>query len=420
MNSKLRLTIIIVAIVISNAIFILFLRNRQAAGSQTDGQVTQQGQQAGKIRSAAAVLTTRMQRPPAQVIVAETIAKDVPLYIDQIGTCTAFEVVSIRPQASGQITEIHFTDGNDLKKGDPLFTIDPRPYQATLKQAKASLAQSKASLDLAKLEFERAQKLLPDNAISKEDYDTRQSAVTVAEAQEQAGQAAVQTAQVNLDYCFIRSPIDGRAGQRQVDIGNTVTANSGTTLLVIQRPNPIYADFTITERDLASVRREMAKGTLKTYVRLPDESDANAREGDLTFLDNAVQEETGTVKLRATLQNTDYHFWPGQFVQVKLVLDILKNAVLAPSEAIQTSQNGSFVYVIGQESMAELRLVKLGQLQGKFVVVTDGLKASEKVVTGGHLMVTPAGKVLVVDAAASKGEQRPKSPVETPQTTGGK
>jgi membrane fusion protein, multidrug efflux system len=346
-----------------------------------------------------------MERPPALVTTSEAVAKDVPVYINEIGTCTAREVVSVHPQISGQITEIHFTDGTDLKKGDMLFTIDPRPNQAALVQAQASLARSMALLTLAKSEFERAKTLLPTGAISKEEYDVRQNTVAVGETQVQADQAAIQTAQVNLDYCFIHSPIDGRAGRRQVDVGNVVTAsnsnipNSGTPLLVIQQLDPIYADFTITERDLASVRREMAKDDLKTYVQLPDESDANAREGDLTFLDNAVQEGTGTVKLRATLQNQDHYFWPGQFVRVRLVLSILKDAVLVPSEAILISQNGPFVYVFRLDSTAELRLVKTGQQQGNLVVITDGLKAGEKVITGGQLAVTPGGKVRVQETA---------------------
>jgi multidrug efflux system membrane fusion protein len=360
-----------------------------------------------------------MERPPALVTISQAVARDVPVYIDEIGTCTAREVVSVHPQISGQITEIHFTDGADLKKADLLFTIDPRPNQAALVQAQAGLAQSMASLALAKSEFERAKTLLPTGALSKEEYDIRQNAVAVGQAQVQASQAAIQTAQVNLDYCFIRSPIDGRAGQRQVDVGNVVTAsnsnipNSGTPLLVIQRLDPIYADFTITERDLASVRSQMAKDELKTFVWLPDESDANAREGNLTFLDNAVQEGTGTVKLRATLRNQDHYFWPGQFVKVRLVLSILKDAVLVPSEAAQISQNGPFVYVLRPDSTAELRLVKLGQQQDNLVVITDGLKAGEKVVTGGQLTVTPGGKVRVQETTPQGGQQS-----QPPQTQG--
>jgi len=338
-----------------------------------------------------------IEQPLVWVTVSKAVARDVPIYIDEIGSCTAHEVVSIRPQASGQITEINFTDGTDLKKGDLVFTIDPRPYDAALAQAKASFVQSTAALTLAKSEFERVKGLLPTGAISKEIYDIKQNAVVVGDAQIQACQAAIQAAQVNLDYCFIRSPIDGRAGQRFVDVGNVVTANTnadGDVLLVIQRLDPIYADFTIAEQDLASVRQEMAKGVLKTYVRLPDESDANAREGRLTFLDNAVRKETGTVKLRATLSNTDHYFWPGQFVLVRLVLSTLKGAVTVPSESVQNSQNGQFVYVVKRDQTVELRPVTAKRTLDSQTVV-EGVQAEEVIVTDGQLRLVPGAKVRV-------------------------
>jgi multidrug efflux system membrane fusion protein len=338
-----------------------------------------------------------LEQPPVWVTASEAVSQDVPVYIDNIGSCAAREVVSIRPQASGQITEIHFADGTDLKKGDLLFTIDPRPNQASLIQAKASLAQSMASLALAKSSFERVKELLPTGAISKDGYDTKQNTVVLAEAQVQSDQAAVQTAQVNLEYCFIHSPIDGRAGQRYVDVGNVVAANTGTdstVLLVIQQLDPIYANFTIPEQNLESVRQEMARGELKTYVRLPDESDANAREGNLTFLDNAVQEGTGTVKLRATLQNTDHYFWPGQFVHVRLVLSIEKDVVLVPSEAVQNSQSGQFVYVVKPDQTVEFRpVVAKRALDGRTVV--EGVQDKEVVVTDGHLRLVPGAKIQV-------------------------
>ncbi len=338
-----------------------------------------------------------IEQPPVWVTVSEAVSQDVPVYIDNIGSCTAREVVSIRPQVSGQITEIHFTDGADLKKGDLLFTIDPRPYEAALKQAQASLAQSTAALTLAKSSFERAKELIPTGAISKEGYDIKQNAVIIGEAKVQSDQAAVQMAQVNLEYCFINSPIDGRAGQRYVDVGNVVAANTGTNgdvLLVIQRLDPIYADFTIPEQNLESVRQEMARGELKTYVRLPDKSDANARQGTLTFLDNAVQQETSTIKLRATLPNPDHYFWPGQFVHVRLVLRVEKDVVLVPSEAVQNSQSGQFVYVVKPDQTVEFRPVVANRtLDGQTVV--EGVQAKEVVVTDGHLRLVPSAKVQV-------------------------
>lgn len=340
------------------------------------------------------------ERSAVWVTASEAVCRDVPVYIDEMGTCTAQEVVSIRSQVSGQITEIHFTDGADLKKGDLLFTIDPRSYQAALKQAQANLKKSKAVLELAKSSFERVKNLLPSGAVSKDSYDTKENAVAMAQAQVQADEAAVQAAQVNLDYCFIHSPIDGRAGQRCVDVGNVVVSNDnseGAALLVIHKMDPIYADFTINEQELEAVRQEMAKGELKAYVHQPDKPDANGREGTLTFLDNSVQQETGTIKLRATVPNSDRYFWPGQFVQVRLVLSIEKDAVVVPSEAVQNSQNGQFVYVVKNDQTVELRTVTVKRTMDGLTVV-EGVKAKETVVTDGQLRLVPGAKVQIKTA----------------------
>ena len=343
-----------------------------------------------------------VERPPAPVTVAAAITQNVPVYIDAVGKIVAREVVSIQPQVSGRITRIHFTDGADVKVGQLLFTVDPRPYQAQLNQAEANLAQAEATLNLAKINFARVENLSDPRAVSRQDYDTKKSAVDNADALVKQNRAAVENSRLNLEYCTIRSPINGRAGQRAVDIGNVVAANSGS-LLVIQRLDPVYADFTVTENDLTAVQRNMAKRSLRVEVRLPDEN-GDAREGQLTFLDNAVQEGTGTVKLRATLPNSDRRFWPGRFAKIRLILDTRADAVLVPADAPQLSAKGSFVYVVKNDSSAELRSVKLGQRQGELVVVTEGVKADEKVVVKGQLGVTPGGKVRI---AAEPVEKQP-------------
>ena len=338
-----------------------------------------------------------MERPPAAVSVVTTVTKDVPVYLDEVGRCVAREVVSVQPELSGRIMEIHFTDGADLKKGDPLFTIDPRPFQAQLDAAQANLVQSKAALDFAKIQFARVQDLVESRAIARQDYDTRKNAVDVGEAQVKQNEAAVESARLNLEYTSIRSPIDGRAGHRLVDVGNVVTANS-TTLLAIERLDPIYADFTVTENDFSTVQRNSAKRTLRVEVRLPDEPDKPV-VGQLTFLDNTVQSSSGTVLLRATASNGDRRLWPGQFVNVRLVLTTLPGAVLVPAEVPQDSAKGPFVYVVKEDSTAELRPVKVGQRQGDLIVVEQGLKAGEKVVLNGQAGVIPGAKVRV-DASA--------------------
>jgi multidrug efflux system membrane fusion protein len=336
--------------------------------------------------------------PAPLVSVVQASAQDVPRYLDEIGKNAAYESVNVTPQASGRIVERHFQDGENLRKGQLLFVIDPRPYKAQLDSAEATLAQTKAALDLAKIQFSRDEEIINTRAISKQDYDTKKNAVDVGQAQVEAAQAALETAKLNLEYCYIHSPIDGRAGARLVDVGNVVQANSGS-LLSIQRLDPIYANFTITERDLPAVQKEIAHG-LKAMVRLPSDAESNARVGRIEFLDNAVQNGTGTVNLRATVSNPDRHFWPGQFVNVKLVLATEKKAVLIPSQATQISQQGTFVYVVKPDNTAELRPVKLGQRQGEDVVVTEGLTANERVVLAGQLLVRPGSKVRVADAPA--------------------
>jgi multidrug efflux system membrane fusion protein len=348
------------------------------------------------------------ERPPAPVTVAAAVAQDVPVYIDAVGKIVAREVVSIQPQVSGRITKIHFTDGADVKVGEPLFTIDPRPYQAQLNQAEANLAQAEAALSLAKVNFARVENVSDPRAVSRQDYDTKKNAVEAGEAQVRQNHAAVENARLNLDYCTIRSPINGRAGQRTVDLGNVVTANSGS-LLVIQRLDPIYADFTVTESELGAVQRNMAKGVLKVVVSLPDDG-TQPREGNLTFLDNSVQEGSGTVKLRATLVNGDRRFWPGRFAKIRLILQTRRDAVLVPADAPQLSAKGSFVYVIKPDLSADLRLVKVGQRQGDLVVIDQGVKAKERVVVSGQLGVTPGGKVRIQQTTDSADTPKPASP----------
>ena len=337
------------------------------------------------------------ERPASPVTLATASAGDVPLYLDEVGHTVARETVSVQPQVSGNITQILFTDGADLKKGDPLFTIDPRPFQAQLSAAEANLSQSKAALDFARIQFARVQDLVESRAIARQDYDTRKNAVDVCEAQVEQNEAALESARLNLEYTSIRSPIDGRAGHRLVDPGNVVTANT-TTLLTIERMDPIYADFTVTEGDFSQVQRNSAKGALRVEVRLPDETKPEV--GQLTFLDNAVQGSSGTVLLRATVPNSSRNLWPGQFVNVRLVLANLSKAILVPAAAMQDSAKGPFVYVVKPDSTAELRLVELGQRQGDLVVVEQGLEAGERVVLNGQLGVIPGSKVRVVTAGA--------------------
>jgi len=338
-------------------------------------------------------------RPPAAVTVAEAVSRDVPVYIDEIGKCTAVESVNIFPQVAGQITNVHFTDGTDVKKDQLLFTIDPRPYKAAVSQATAMLAKDKAASENANAFAKRQLEVFNMKSISAADYDQARFAADAANAAVEADQAALDNANINYDYCFIKSPIEGLAGARMVDPGNVVKANEGN-MLVIQKMDPIYADFTINEKQLSTVRQNMANGTLKALVNIP--TDGDSREGQLTFLDNVVKDGSGTVKLRATVPNKDRHFWPGQFVNVRLVLNVKKDAVLVPAIATQLGQTGNFVFAIkqdGDKAIAEQRPVTLGQPQGDMIVVEGNIQAGDVVITEGQNGVMPNGPVRILNPA---------------------
>ena len=336
--------------------------------------------------------------PDPLVTVVKATVQDVPQYLDEIGKNAAFESVAVTPQVGGPITERHFEDGATLKRGQLLFVIDPRPYQAQVDSAQASLAQAKAALDYDRIQFARYAEVIDTRAVSKSDYDTKKNAVDVDQAKVDAAEASLTTAKLNLEYCYIRSPIDGRAGARLVDVGNVVQPNS-TPLLSIQRIDPIYASFTVTESDLPQVQQGLARGTLKAEVRLPSDADDAARVGRVEFLDNSVQSGSGTVCLRATVANADHHFWPGQLVNVRLVLTTEKAAVLIPSQAAQISQQGPFVLVVKSDDTAEFRPVKLGQRQRDQVVVMAGILPNERVVLTGHMLVRPGAKVRIEGAS---------------------
>lgn len=383
------------------------------------------------------------QRPPAPVVVSTAVSQDVSNYMDALGKIVARETVAIKPQVSGRIEKIHFADGANVRKGDLLFTIDPRPFDANLKQAEANLAKDTAAKKQAEAnlareiarenwgrnQVDRYRTLVEQGVVAREqyeqlrtDYDTlkanseaARAAVRSADETIKVDHAAIDTAKVQLSYCYIHSPIDGRAGQRLVDIGNVVNpgggsnsdSSSGTTpsnaLLVIERLDPIYADFTISQNNLSLVQDQMRAGNLRAEVRLPDSPDDGVF-GQLTFVDNSVQTETGQVTLRATLPNPGHRFWPGRFVNVRLLLGSIQGAVLVPANAPQMSAAGSYVYVIGPDMTAEQRTISLGQRQGDLVVVEKGVAAGEKVVVNGQLGVTPKGKVVIQQSPAATAE----------------
>ena len=325
------------------------------------------------------------QAPVRPVTVAKVVAKDVPLYLDEIGTCAAYETVLVQAQVSGVIITRNFQDGSDVKKGDLLFTIDPRPFQAALDQAKAQ-----AELDQVTLK--RQEDLRARTVISQQDYDT-------AVANAQKSQAATEAAQVNLDWCYIKSPINGRVGLRNVDVGNLV-GPSTPPLVTILGLDPIYTDFTVGENDLPLVRKYLGGPNIKVQTYLQDGS-ITPRTGDLYFIDNAVQPGSGTVKARGVTPNPDRALWPSEFVRVRFILDTLKSATLVPTQAVQVSQSGPFVFVVKMDNTVELRAVTPGQRQqGDLMVIENGVKPDETVVVTGQLALSPGARIAPQPYAA--------------------
>src|SRR5215831_8979520 len=320
----------------------------------------------------------RTTQPPTRpVAVAKAVIKDVPLYLDEIGTCAAYETVQVQAQVNGVILQRHFQDGSDVKKGDLLFTIDPRPFQAVLDQAKAQAALDQVTL-------KRQEDLRARKVISQQDYDT-------AVANAQKSQAATEAAQVNLDWCYIKSPINGRIGLRNVDVGNLVGPTTGS-LVTIQGLDPIYTDFTVAENNLPLVRKYLSGPNVKVQTYLADGS-IMPRMGDLYFIDKAVQPGSGNVKVRGVTPNPDRALWPSEFVRVRFILDTLNNSTLVPTQAVQISQAGPFVFVVKPDNTVDLRPVKPGQRQEGDLTVIDGVKPDETVVVTGQLALSPGAKV---------------------------
>ncbi len=341
--------------------------------------------------------------PPRPVKVATAITKDVPIYIDTFGTFAAPNNVDIICQATGKIKEVYFKEGQEVKADTPLFTIDPKEYQAELSKSKAALAADKVDANLKYEIFKRNEKLIEKKLISQQDFDTYKTDAAAAQARVALDQATVDLAQINLNYCLITSPIDGVTGKRLVDPGNIVTANSGNPLVNIKSVDPLYIDFSIPERKLSGVKAAMASATLKVEISPAGDTDG-PYSGDLQMIDNTVDDTTGTIALRATIPNPDRVLWPGQFANVKLIVSTMKDAILVPISAVLLGQKGMYLYVITGDNKADLRdKITVGQGEGGNLVIEKGIKAGEKVVTSGQMGLSP-GALVRITTGDKKGE----------------
>ncbi len=340
--------------------------------------------------------------PVAPVTAADAVKKDVPVVLTAIGTVQAYNGVSIKALVAGQIMRVHVQEGQDVRKGDLLFTIDPRPFQAALNQAKAQLARDQAQLVSADAQARRYSDLVKKDYVTQQQADDATASAGALAATVKADEADVENARLNLEYCSIRAPIDGRLGNLTVKEGNLVKANDTPALVTLNQITPVYVAFSVPEEQLAEVRRRAAGDPLPVTAALPATPDAKIA-GSLTFIDNAVDNGTGTILLKATFANADKALWPGQFANVTLDLSTLKDAVVVPTQAVLMGQQGNYVFVVKPDMTADMKPVTTGQSLNGDTVITKGLQGDEKVVTDGQLRLFPGAKVEIKGPEAQAG-----------------
>ena len=332
--------------------------------------------------------------PPVPVTVAAVQQQTVPVRLQAIGNVEPYSTVAVKARVGGQILEVNFREGQPVKKGEILFRIDPRPFEAALRQAEANALRDRAARDQARSQSKRYQELLDKNFISKEAYAQIRTNAETAEATAKASQAALENARLSLEYCTIRSSLDGYVGRVLLQAGNVVRADDAAPLVVINQVRPIYVNFGIPEQHLPEVRKRMAGGPLAAEVVPPDPQQP-APQGTLIFVDNAVDPSTGTIRLRAQFENADAALWPGQFVNVSLRLYEQADALVVPATAVQTGPDGPYVYVVDDDMVADVRRITVLRTEGERAIVEKGLAKGERVVTRGQLRLGPKTRVQI-------------------------
>jgi membrane fusion protein, multidrug efflux system len=333
-------------------------------------------------------------RGPAAVpvSVATVLQQTVPVRVQAIGNVEPFSTVAVKARVDGQIVEVGFKEGEEVPKGRVLFKIDPRPYEATLRQAEANHLRDVAQAEQARSQEKRYQELLQKNFVSKEAYAQIRTNADTAEAVALASRAALDNARLNVEYCTIRSPIEGYVGKIQIQMGNLVKANDVNPLVIVNQVHPIYVNFSLPENRLPEVRKYMSAGPLAVNALAPG-SDKVAASGTLIFVDNAVDPSTGTIKLRGRFANKENALWPGQFVNVSVQLFQQQDAIIIPSQAVQTGPEGQYVYVVGEDMAVDLRKIQVQRTDGDSAIVASGLAKGERVVTQGQLRLGPKTRV---------------------------
>lgn len=345
---------------------------------------------------------------PVPVTVASVEQKTVPMEIQSIGTVIAATTVQVRSQITGEMTAVHFKEGDDVKQGQLIVSLDRRPLEAALQQAQATLARDIAQANNAKAQATRYLDLQQRGIATKEQVDQMTSQAAALDATVNADRAAVENAKVQLDYASIEAPITGRTGLLQVHPGNLIRANDTTAIVTINRITPVYVSFAVPEAQLPELKRYMARGQLTVRAQAPDET-GGPSIGKVNFVDNAVDVTTGTIKVKGTFPNEDRRLWPGQFVNVTVTLSQEQNAVVVPAPAVQIGQQGQYVFVVKGDQTVELRPVTVARTNGNDMVIKDGLKAGETVVTDGQLRLVPGTRITVKESRSADSAQKAAS-----------
>jgi multidrug efflux system membrane fusion protein len=347
---------------------------------------------------------TSPQADAVPVVVGTVAQKEIPVDLEVIGTVEAYTTVGVKAQVGGELTGVHFEEGQEVRKGQLLFNIDDRAYAAALKEAEATLARDRVQLANAQDVVRRYTDLVKKEFVTQEDFDRISSEAAALEATVHADEARVEQARIELGYCAISSPVVGRTGKLMVHRGNLVKANADTPMVTILQVDPIYVSFSVPEQDLPEVKRRWASGSLVTQASAP-QSEGAPMTGALSFVDNQVNADTRTILLKSTFANKDRLLWPGQFVNVRLRLSTDPDALVVPSETIQTGQQGTYVFVVKSDQTVEMRPVVAGRTYGSDTVVDKGLQKGETVVTDGQLRIVPGARVQVKAGVGGDGDK---------------
>jgi multidrug efflux system membrane fusion protein len=331
----------------------------------------------------------------APVTVATVASQDVPLDVRAIGHVDPYLTVAVKARVGGEVVKVGFREGQDVRKGELLFQIDPRPYQAALAQAEAQLERDRAIAKNAEEDVKRYTELVQKDYVTREQYDATRSNAAATTASTRADEAAVQNARLNLSYCTVMAPITGRTGSVLVNVGNQVKGNDDKPLVVLNQIQPIYVSFAVPESSLALIRQRVRPGEALKVAASVAGNPASARQGTLTFIDNTVDPTTGTILLKGTFANEDESLWPGEYVDVVLTLAHEPGSIVVPTQAVQTGQAGQFVWVVKNDLTVESRPVTVRRTHGSIAVVARGLQPGEKVVTDGQLRLAPGARVEI-------------------------